>query len=290
MIKLAQLKLPLSLVFFALSSGLLGAGCASDLPRPGGACIVNAALDCTATADPKMAGQDVGLIGYTCSGSARPDQDAHYEEGIPRGTICADRGPDSAGQQTYCCSSQVTSCAYDPGQYCLPGTFGYQCRGASRPDVFNAKLNCSQGVPDDPYIEYCCTGQTPPPECTQKTGKCTPEFTGFNCPVGTEPLGSDLKSSESHADNYRFLCQNPTLAADNKSNDFCCYMAAPVPEGSSCLGDLNVPNCGTGRFGFACTGVDTPDQSYLPMICPDKGVPGISREGYPATLYCCDHK
>jgi hypothetical protein len=103
-------------------------------------------------------------------------------------------------------------------------------------------------------------------------------------------LGSDLKSSESHADNYRFLCQNPALAADGKTYDFCCYMAAPLPEGSSCLGDTSVPGCAVGRFGFACTGVDTPDQSYLPMNCPDKGFPGTSLEGYPATLYCCDHK
>jgi hypothetical protein len=262
----------------------------SDLPTQDGSCVVTAAVDCTATASATTGPQDVGLVGYTCTGTARPDQNARYEEGIPRGTVCADRGPDAAGQQTYCCSAEITSCAYDPAQYCLNGTFGYQCRGASRPDVFNAKLNCSQGVPDDPYIEYCCTGQTPPPECTQKTGKCSAEYTGFNCPAGTEPLGSDLKSSESHADNYRFLCQTPKLSPDGKTNDFCCYMAAPVPEGSSCLGDTQVPNCATGRFGFSCTGVDTPDQSYLPMNCPDKGVPGISAEGYAATLYCCDHK
>lgn len=268
----------------------VASGCAADLPSPDGRCVPAPALDCTVATDAGQPAQPVGLTGYACTGTARPDDTAYYAEGVPRGHVCADRAPSPDGVHNYCCSTEVTNCALDPVASCEGGLYGYQCRGASRPDVFNAAVSCQQGVRDDLYINYCCTGQTPPPKCTEKTGKCGGQYTGFNCPVGVAPLGSDLKSSESHANNYRFLCQTPALAADEKTYDYCCYMAAPTPEGSSCLGSTAVPGCGTGHFGFACTGVDTPEQDYPPMVCAGPGVPGRSLEGYPATLYCCDYQ
>jgi hypothetical protein len=274
-----------------LAFPLLGlGGCTVDLPAPDGVCTRAPALDCSVAKDGQTAPQDVGLTGYACTGSARPDDQAYYAEGVPRGHVCADRAPGPDGVRNYCCSTEITNCALDPVAPCEGAAYGYQCRGASRPDVFNAALSCTQGVRDDLYINYCCTGQTPPPKCTEKTGRCGGQYTGFNCPAGVAPLGSDLKSSESHANHYRFTCQTPTLAADEKTYDYCCYMAAPLPEGSSCLGSTAVPGCGPGHFGFACTGVDTPDQSYPPMVCPTPGFPGRSLEGYAATLYCCDYQ
>jgi len=274
----------------AVQLSAIAAGCAADLPAPNGGCRAAPALDCTVAADQGQPAQAVGLTGFACTGTARPDDDAYYAEGVPRGRVCADRAPSPEGVNNYCCSEDVTSCAFDPVAPCTGGAYGYQCRGASRPDVFNAALSCTQGVRDDLYINYCCTGQTPPPKCTEKTGRCGGQYTGFNCPAGVAPLGSDLKSSESHANNYRFLCQTPTLAADEKTYDYCCYMAAPTPDGSSCLGDTSVPNCGGGHFGFACTGVDTPEQDYPPMVCAAPGIPGRSLEGYAASLYCCDYQ
>jgi hypothetical protein len=277
-------------VLGGLHLAVMGGGCAADLPKPDGVCTVAPAMDCTVAPEAGMPAQDVGLIGYACTGTARPDDSAYYAEGVPRGHVCADRAPGPDGVRNYCCSDEVTNCALDPVASCEPGLYGYQCRGASRPDVFNAAISCQQGVREGLYINYCCTGQTPPPKCTEKTGKCSGQYTGFNCPLGVAPLGSDLKSSESHANNYRFLCQTPALAADEKTYDYCCYMAAPTPEGASCLGSTSVPGCGTGHFGFACTGVDTPEQDYPPMVCAGAGVPGRSLEGYPATLYCCDYQ
>jgi hypothetical protein len=49
-----------------------------------------------------------------------------------------------------------------------------------------------------------------------------------------------------------------------------------------------VPNCAPGRFGIACYGTDTPDDNYPRLRCPDAGISGLSDQGYPATLYCCD--
>jgi hypothetical protein len=52
--------------------------------------------------------------------------------------------------------------------------------------------------------------------------------------------------------------------------------------------DTSVPGCAPGRFGFACYGPENPHDDYLPMQCNSPGVQGMSAEGYPATLYCCD--
>lgn len=274
----------------ALSLAITGGGCTTDLPAPNGACTVAPSMDCTVAPDAQQPAQEVGLTGYACTGTARPDDDGYYAEGVPRGRVCADRAPSPDGVSNYCCSDEITNCVWDPVAACTGGAYGYQCRGASRPDVFNAAIACTQGVRDDLYINYCCTGQTPPAKCTEKTGRCAGQYTGFNCPEGVAPLGSDLKSSESHANNYRFLCQTPTLAADGKTYDYCCYMAAPTPEGSSCLGNTSVPGCGAGHFGFACTGVDTPEEDFPPMVCDGPGFPGRSLEGYASTLYCCDYQ
>jgi hypothetical protein len=279
------------LLLGALQLTAFAGGCVADLPPANGSCVVAPALDCTVAAEAGKTPQDVGLTGYACTGTARPDDTAYYAEGVPHGHVCADRAPSPDGVSNYCCSEAITNCALDPAASCaVAGQFGYQCRGASRPDVFNAALTCTQGVRDDLYINYCCTGLPPPPKCTEKTGRCGGQYTGFNCPAGVAPLGSDLKSSESHANNYRFLCQTPSIAADEKTYDYCCYMAAPTPEGSSCLGSTSVPGCDVGHFGFACTGVDTPAQDYPVMVCPTPGVPGTSLEGYAATLYCCDYQ
>jgi hypothetical protein len=286
-------KIPLFIALGALPLGLAGEGCVSDIPGPSGVCSVDPTLDCSVKVSPTSPGQDVGLVPYTCTGALRPDENSRYYEDVPRGSVCADKGVTADGKQAYCCSAATTSCAFDPYNSCDPGTSGYQCRGASRPDVFNAAISCGQGLRDGQYINYCCTGQTPPPNCTENssfTPACDPRLLGFSCAIGVLPRGSDLVKSESHADNFRFLCPVAEPARNDKLVNYCCYMAAPPPDGYSCVEDTTVPGCNPRQFGFACTGVDTPDQDYPPMNCPKPGFSGRSAEGYPSTLYCCDFK
>jgi hypothetical protein len=96
--------------------------------------------------------------------------------------------------------------------------------------------------------------------------------------------------SQSRADVYYLLCPIPTQAPNPSYYNFCCFAAAPIPPGGSCIQDLQVPGCQPGRFGIACYGRDTPDQDFPSLTCPDPGVPGVSAQNYPATVYCCDFK
>ena len=331
-------------VLGALPLILMGGGCVSDLPTlKNGVCTASPSIACgvkNLTADGSL---DVNLTGYSCTGTARPDDNPNYAPDIPRGIVCADRGAGANGEQTYCCTEQITSCVSDPTISCESGTRGYQCRGASRPDVFNPTISCLQGVREHEYINYCCNGLTscvadsrvkcesgmdgfqcpegsrpdvfdgtvtcqqgfgdpdgkhidyccngrPPPTCAESSAECDARLTSFQCAPGALPRGSDLLAKESHADNYFFVCPTGKLAPNGVYMNYCCYQAAPLPEGASCLQHTNVPGCAIGRFGFACTGVDTPDQNYPPMHCPDPGFPGKSMEGYSATLYCCDYE
>jgi hypothetical protein len=111
---------------------------------------------------------------------------------------------------------------------------------------------------------------------------------GWLCPAGNVPTAQDLGANKSRADLYYQLCPIPTPASNPNYDTFCCYTPGLVPIGGTCLQDMAVPDCQPGRFGFACYGPDTPEQNYPPMHCPDPGSSGVSAEGYPATLYCCD--
>ena len=230
----------------------------------------------------------MGLVGYSCSGTTRPDDGARYPEGVPDGKVCASKGANADGKQTYCCSPLTTSCAYDPVSDCPAGD-NFQCRGASRPEALNPALKCGNGVYRGQYINYCCGGQTPIAECIQvNTAGCSERLTGWSCPGSALPKGEQLGVSESRADYYRPLCPTPTPSANVTRFNYCCYMPAPRELGASCVQHTSVPGCAAGRFGFACYGTDTPEQNYAPMHCPDPGVSGLSAEGYPASLYCCD--
>src|SRR4051812_194443 len=108
-------------------TSLLGAGCSSsDIPS-NTACAPDPAVNCNVSFSlVGAAPQPVGLQGVSCTGNARPDDDARYVDGIPQGKVCADRGPTADGKQGFCCSPNVTSCAYNPVAPCDSG-FGFQC-------------------------------------------------------------------------------------------------------------------------------------------------------------------
>jgi hypothetical protein len=233
--------------------------------------------------------QELGLSAYRCQGKARPDERAHYVEGIPRGMVCADRAGADGEERTYCCTDETTSCAYDPVAPCEAPSYGYQCRGANRPESFNAALFCGQGVRQGDLINYCCSGTAEQDGCIQSDSVvCSPRMLGFTCLGKNLPKAEQLGANKSRADYYYLLCSTPTPAGNVAYNNYCCYTPALVPMGGSCVQHTSVPGCEPGRFGFACYGPETPEEDFLPMHCPAPGVSGRSAQGYPAKLYCCD--
>jgi hypothetical protein len=278
---------------FLLVGGILVGGCTTNTAIPNGLCAQDPGVEatCTAGRDGGSA-QSLGLTGYQCSGTARPDQTPTYIQGVPQGLVCANQtkpGADGGTPGAYCCTSETTNCAFNPIAICDPGTYGYKCQGANRPEAYNPELACGQGVVDGTLIDYCCSGTGLPQGCTElDTAPCAGSLVGWGCPAssGVLPKGQDLAMSKSRADQYYLLCAVPNLIGPN--NIFCCYPPAVVPPGGSCVQDTTVPGCAPGRFGFACYGPDQPQQDFPPMRCPDPGVPGTSYQGYPATLYCCD--
>jgi hypothetical protein len=263
-----------------------------------GTCAVDDTLTASCNVAPDGGVASLGLVGYSCTGTgARPDLQAKYVQGVPQGIICADKTPlpdggVPSGPQSYCCTSAPTTCAYNPAASCPSGTYDYQCQNLNRPESYNPSISCGQGVRGPAYVDYCCAGSKLPVGCNEFDGLgCAAGLVGWQCPTspaGVIPRGQDLMANKSRADQYYLVCSTPVLAPSGKVNSFCCYPPAAVPPGGSCVEDVNVPGCATGRFGFACYGPEAPSDDYPPMNCPDPGFAGISMEGYSATLYCCD--
>jgi hypothetical protein len=284
----------LPLFGLVLPLALAGGGCSADLAKANGTCVVNASLDCGVSGPDGGADLPAGLTGYSCDGTARPDDNAHYYDGVPQGAVCADNGTTPDGKRNFCCTPPTTSCAYNPVSSCTDQNYyGFQCYGSTRPDALNPALNCGNGVDNGNNIDYCCSAEMLPPSqtCTAlKGGICPPQLTPFSCPGTALPRAELFGMSESRADYYRPLCSMPIPLPNPNQKNYCCYMPALIPDGGSCVQDTTVPGCGgnPNQFGFACYGPENPHDDYLPMQCNSPGVKGMSAEGYPATLYCCD--
>ncbi|HLK40089.1 MAG TPA: hypothetical protein VKU41_25205 [Polyangiaceae bacterium] len=231
-----------------------------------------------------------GFAGYECAGAARPDQDGDFVDGVPRGLVCTDRGPvGPSGREGYCCTSSPTPCAYDPVAICAAPTYGYRCRGSDRPEAFDPTLFCGEGLVVDGLIDYCC-GPTPRSYgCSQVSGHaCPTSLVGWTCHDTSLPSEEELGANQSRADFNLLVCSVPTLspASAGTVRQYCCFTPTSLPAGGSCLADTTVPGCPPDSFGFACTGVDTPDEDYPEIRC-SAGSRGTNPQGYAATLYCC---
>lgn len=267
-------------------------GCWPERAEIEGTCSVEprSALDCRVSVDDGKP-QDVGLIAYSCTGDQRPDIDATMVDGVPSGLLCADKGPlEGSGDESWCCTEEPSPCAYDPIAECAePGTVGYQCWGNNRPETLNPSIRCSNGTLENGLITYCCTGRPGPSPCEESAvAGCGDRLKGFLCLGDAVPRGEDLRQNQSRADYYYPTCTTATPAPNRAYSTYCCYMPAKVQEGGTCINHTSVPGCEGGRFGFACFGPDHPEDNFANMDCPDPGVPGRSREGWDATLYCCD--
>jgi len=284
--------------------GLAGCTSSSDLPNT---CTVNAAVTCgTILAGDTSKADQVNLVGFSCTGSDRPDEHyAKFVANIPKGMICAEQGATPDGSNAFCCTppDQPVACALNPIAICPDNNYGFQCYGADRPEALNPALTCGNGVREGTLIDYCCSAQPRPAGCTEAKGACnaanqTPAvptgLTGWKCPAGTRPRGEDFGANESRADYYYFVCDVPTRAPNGRDNVYCCFSPSPVLPGGSCVyspgSAPSIPNCGAGHFAFACYGRDRPDEDYTPRIsCKTAPVSGLSDTGYAAQLYCCDY-
>lgn len=270
---------------------LFAIACFPDAEELEGSCksVPNAVLDC------RVEGYEEGVLvrtdleAYACTGKARPDLDRHYEDGVPSGLLCADKPDLPTGERAYCCTEAPVTCAYDPSMECEPDHTGYECFGNNRPESLNPSLLCSNGTSERGLYHYCCTGQPEESPCDEDTTvECSNRLLGFSCRGDTRPKGEDYGPNRSRADYFYPLCSVALPLPNPSIHGYCCYMPLTVPVGGTCVQHPYVPGCGPGRFGFACYGPDDPEQNYPPMKCPDPGFPGISAEGYAATLYCCD--
>jgi hypothetical protein len=274
----------LSALFSGLVSALVAGACSTGPPPRNGSCAV--APDACASPDGGVVAAE-HLTGYSCNGSARPDDDPTYIDGVPRGVVCSDRGA-AGDEKLYCCTSSTTTCAYNPVADCGKGTYGYQCRGAERPDALNATIVCGQGLREDDLVDYCCSGTRPKPPCQQyDAAGCPAGLDGWLCTEDVLPSEEQLGPNESRADYTYALCAVAQPAPNPAVHYHCCYTPKGVPIGASCVQHPKVPGCEPGNFGFACYGPDRPEDDYPPMRCDKPGVRGRSAEGYPATLYCC---
>ena len=275
-----------------LLAALLLAGttvaCTSHTTEPNVNCLPDPAVNCDVNG---LKADAIYLAGYSCTGTARPDENSTYIDGVPQGTVCADKGAvGTDGKSGYCCTNFTTQCSFNPVAICTDqGTYGYQCLGADRPEAVNPAISCNQGVREDNLINYCCSGTQRAVNCQQSDSiGCLSGLTGWTCPTGTQPTAQDMGANKSRADLFYLLCPVPTIAANPKVETLCCFTATPVPAGGTCLQNLKMPNCAPGRFGISCYGTDTPEQNFSRLHCPEPGVPGVSEQGYPATNYCCD--
>jgi hypothetical protein len=244
----------------------------------------------TCVPDPDLA-CSLDLVGYSCTGSSRPDQNPSLSKGI-QGLVCTDQGtlPDNTGEG-YCCTPQTTTCAFDSSAICPTGT-GYSCLGPNRPDAFDPTLSCAQGVPTNGLVVYCCSSMSNAGCAKDKNVACGSGTTGFTCPSVDAglPTQGDLGTDESRSDAL-LLCSMPAPSVFQTGFiNYCCYTPTAEPVGATCLQDQSVPGCAPGAWGFACLGPDTPPQDYPRIVCTSAGVRGHNQTGISALLYCCNYE
>ncbi len=250
---------------------------------------------------------NTGLVGYSCTGTARPDDSPSYIDGVPQGSVCVNRGVLDDGTQGYCCTSYATTCAFNPVATCSEPSpvYGFQCRGADRPEAYNPLIICGQGINDGDFIDFCCSsndywagdvlGKDSGCIAYGNQKACDNRKMGFLCAGPTLPTEEVLASNKSKADINRLICSTPASNVNNPVQSYyCCYIPALVPEGGSCVQDTLVAGCdstidGVFKYGFACYGSDRPEDDYPHIQCEGPGTAGTSVEGYPATLYCCEY-
>jgi hypothetical protein len=238
-------------------------------------------------------GCDPDFVGYSCTGADRPDELVNVNRTV-QAVVCHGTGETLAsGAAGYCCTKNMTSCAYDPRTVCAdPTLFGYSCMGTNRPDAYDPRLTCQQGIRAYGLITFCC-GAAVTGSCMRGTNvSCESGTLGFVCTGSGLPSETDLGMNQSRSE-VPLICSLPSPDATavtgdgTPAADYCCFTPSATPPGATCLQDQSVSGCSADSFAFACTGIDTPEQDYPRIVCSQPGFRGESQLGLAATLYCC---
>ncbi len=298
--------------------------CGSGILGNGGlvlyCCIAAGFTPNTCAQDSTVGGCITPSIGFSCMGSAPPQQfDA---------SLSCSAGVQSGGSLQYCCDTtgaapMTTVCAPDGNVPCATaGTTGYTCPSGVAPDT---SLNCSTGTTEsNDEVSYCCgTPATTVAACAaDATVSCaTAGTTGYSCPSSVTPDASlDCSTGTPAAGGGMTYCCGtpattvPACAADATvscptagTTGYSCPSGASPDASLACSGGTAVANggvtycCGTpttsptmtstcaadttvacemGATGYSCTGTDTPWQGTASLLCETTVVNGV-------TGYCC---
>jgi hypothetical protein len=158
-------------------------------------CVDESFVPDTCAQDPNVIGCDDGAsIGFSCTGSVRPDD-------LSSGLSCG--GPIPAGAETlYCCAAGVTVitqpfCSQDPSVVCTDDAIGYTCVGGDTPDNDDPTTTCGGGIDEaNGARAYCCSNAAAAPACvpdSSVTPGCPQGADGYTCTGGLNPMtGTNL--------------------------------------------------------------------------------------------------
>ena len=246
--------------------------CSVGTPSNGGqtlyCCIDTTSVTSGCTADSTIVGCAGSSIGFSCTGSAEP-QDGSSSLVCSTGTV-------SGSETLFCCASYTASagtCAQDSTVAgCAGSSIGFSCSGSDTPMAVNPSLACSQGTAGGAGTAYCCTSgggsTTPPPTAACSSDgavSCTAPATGYSCTGGVTPDPATL------------TCGQGTPEADGTTLAYCCNAASAAP---ACLADTTVTGCPGDSTGYTCTGGANPETATL--LC---GMPMAEASG--SSSYCC---
>jgi hypothetical protein len=233
-------------------------------------CIDSTTVTAGCSADGTVAGCTGGSIGFSCTGSAEPQQG--------NTSLVCSTGTPSGGASLFCCANFAPStgtCAQDGTVVgCGGSSIGFSCTGTDTPTQVNASLNCSPGTASAAGTAYCCaTGASPPPTTTPTCASdgvvmCPAPSTGYSCTGGLSPATA----------NPALSCGQGMTEADGTTLAYCCSAASTTPP--ACAADPSVTGCVMGSDGYTCTGGLSPETPSL--LC---GPAMAGANG--ASSYCC---
>jgi hypothetical protein len=232
--------------------------CAAYMPSAG-----------TCAQDTSVQGCGSSSIGFSCSGSDRPDQ-------VNASLVCGN-GTSAGGTTLYCCDTSGTpadttnACAVDANVVCASPATGYSCSGSATPPQSDSSLDCGQPTTgSNGETAYCCNQAIAPAPgtCMQDpavTG-CTGSTVGYSCTGTATPADADAS----------LTCSAP--AAGSGATDYCCSNGAAPPP--MCSADAAVTGCPGISTGYTCTGGASPETATL--LC------GMAMSGSGGTMtFCC---